>query len=55
MITVNELLRLKCNKRQILEPLMIILSPFAPHICEELWTLLRIKKNINKANYPEFK
>jgi len=55
MITVNELLRLKCNKKQMLEPLLIILSPFAPHICEELWALSGNKESLNKANYPEFK
>ncbi|MBP7499638.1 MAG: leucine--tRNA ligase, partial [Chryseobacterium sp.] len=37
MIAVNELQKLKCNKRAILEPLAIIISPYAPHICEEVW------------------
>ena len=40
MIAVNELTDLKCNKRSILSELTIVLSPYAPHICEELWTLL---------------
>src|SRR5690606_5940018 len=40
MIAVNELSALKCNKRDILEPLTIALSPFAPHIAEELWKQL---------------
>jgi leucyl-tRNA synthetase len=40
MIAVNELTDLKCNKKAILQDLVIILSPYAPHICEELWVLL---------------
>ncbi len=40
MIAVNELQKLKCNKRAILEPLAVIISPYAPHICEELWEKL---------------
>src|SRR5690606_21584221 len=40
MICVNELTDLKCNKRQILQDLIIVLAPYAPHITEELWTLL---------------
>lgn len=44
MIAVNELTKLKTNKRQILEPLAVIISPYAPHITEEIWSLLGIKK-----------
>jgi leucyl-tRNA synthetase len=40
MIAVNELTDLKSNKRKILQDLVVVLSPYAPHICEELWTLL---------------
>ncbi|MCX2575775.1 leucine--tRNA ligase [Pedobacter sandarakinus] len=40
MIAVNELTDLKCNKRSILQEMVVILSPYAPHICEELWVLL---------------
>ncbi len=40
MICVNELSSLKCNKRDVLEPLAVILAPFAPHIAEELWHML---------------
>ncbi|MFA5541787.1 MAG: class I tRNA ligase family protein, partial [Bacteroidales bacterium] len=53
MICVNELTDLKCNKRGILEPLAIILSPFAPHIAEELWSLLGHKDTISFASFPE--
>lgn len=54
MICVNELTALKCNKRAILEPLVIILSPFAPHIAEELWQLLGHKESVLKASYPAY-
>lgn len=54
MICVNELSELKCNKREILEPLTILISSYAPHIAEELWSLLGNKKSITKAEYPEF-
>ncbi|MGB3464757.1 MAG: class I tRNA ligase family protein, partial [Cyclobacteriaceae bacterium] len=54
MITVNELTALKCRKRAILEPLAIILSPFAPHICEEIWQELGHQDSISKADYPVF-
>ena len=40
MIAVNDLQKLKCNKRAILEPLAVVISPYAPHICEELWQIL---------------
>jgi leucyl-tRNA synthetase len=54
MISVNELGALKCNKRSVLEPLLIILSPFAPHICEELWKLCGHDESITLQKYPEF-
>ncbi|MEQ9467853.1 MAG: class I tRNA ligase family protein [Ekhidna sp.] len=54
MIATNELSSLKCNKRAILEPLTIILSPFAPHIAEELWHLLGHDSSVVDASYPEF-
>ncbi|MDD2294285.1 MAG: class I tRNA ligase family protein, partial [Bacteroidales bacterium] len=54
MIAVNELSDLKCNKRSILEPLVIILSPFAPHIAEELWHLLGHNESISFAEFPKF-
>lgn len=55
MICVNELTDLKCNKRKILHDLVIVLQPYAPHITEELWTLLGNEAGrISEANYPEF-
>ena len=55
MICVNELSALKCNKREILEPLAVIVSPYAPHIAEELWSLLGHQESIIFASFPEFK
>lgn len=54
MVCVNELQDLKCNKRSILEPLTIILSPYAPHITEELWQLCGHTNSISKAEWPAF-
>ena len=54
MIAVGELTDLKCNKREILEPLLIVLSPFAPHIAEELWQQLGHAESISFASYPEY-
>jgi len=54
MICVNELTDLKCNKREILEPLNILISSFAPHIAEELWSLLGHNETIAFASFPEF-
>jgi len=55
MICVNELAALKCNKKTILEPLVIALSPYAPHIAEELWQRLGHESSITYAQYPEWK
>ncbi|WP_343318587.1 leucine--tRNA ligase [Sphingobacterium multivorum] len=56
MICVNELTELKCNKRQILEQLVITLQPYAPHITEELWALLGNEAGtLSYASYPVFK
>lgn len=52
MICVNDLIALKCNKRAILEPFIILLSPFAPHIAEELWQLSGHTESITAAPYP---
>ncbi len=54
MICVNELSALKCNNRSILEDLIVIISPYAPHITEELWALLGHKQSIINAAYPTF-
>lgn len=54
MIAVNELNDLKCSKREILEPLIILLSPFAPHIAEELWQALGHNESISYASFPEY-
>lgn len=54
MICVNELTEQKCNKRAILEPLLITLSPYAPHITEELWAQLGHKESIAYASFPAF-
>ena len=52
MICVNELSSLKCNKRAILEPLVILLAPFAPHIAEELWHELGHDTTVCDAQWP---
>ncbi len=54
MICVNELTDAKCNKRSILEPLLICLSPYAPHIAEELWKQLGHTESISTAAFPDF-
>ena len=54
MIALNELQDLKCNKKEILEQIVILLSPFAPHITEELWSLLGNKESVSKASFPEY-
>ena len=54
MIAVNELTDLKCSKREILEPLVILLAPFTPHIAEELWEILGHKESITYASFPEY-
>ncbi|HYF69174.1 MAG TPA: class I tRNA ligase family protein [Ohtaekwangia sp.] len=54
MICCNELSSIKCNKRSILEPLVIALSPFAPHIAEELWEKLGHKETILHATFPTY-
>lgn len=54
MICVNELTDLKCNKREVLEPLLVLISPYAPHITEELWGLLGHQESISTAAFPEF-
>ena len=55
MIALNELQDIKCCNRSILESMTILLSPFAPHICEELWSLLGHKESISFASMPEYR
>ena len=52
MIAVNELQDLKCNKKAVLEPLVVLLAPFAPHIAEELWSKLSNTGLVVDAEYP---
>ncbi|TAF11932.1 MAG: leucine--tRNA ligase [Flavobacteriia bacterium] len=54
MICVNELQQLKCNHRAILEPLAILVSPYAPHIAEELWSALGHEGSIARVAFPKF-
>ncbi|MBA6151610.1 leucine--tRNA ligase [Gelidibacter maritimus] len=54
MIAVNELTAQKCNSKEILEPLLILLSPYAPHIAEELWSQLGHKESIATTAFPKF-
>ena len=54
MICVNELAELKCNKREILEPLAIMVSPYAPHIAEELWHLLGHDTSVVNTTFPVY-
>jgi len=54
MICVNELSQQKCNHRAILEPLAVLISPYAPHIAEELWSALGHKNSISRVAFPKF-
>jgi len=54
MICVNELAQLKCNHRKILEPLAILVSPYAPHIAEELWSQLGHEGSVSTVAFPIF-
>ena len=54
MVCVNELKRLECNKRSILEPLTVLLAPFAPFITEELWGMFGNTSSVHMAEYPVF-
>ena len=52
MICVNDLTAAKCNKRAILEPLLTLMAPFTPHICEELWHLLGHQDTVTLSTWP---
>jgi len=54
MIALNELQDLKCSKKEILEQMVILLSPFAPHITEELWSQLGHTESVSVASFPEY-
>ena len=54
MIAVNELGTLKCSKRAVLEPLVVALAPFAPHIAEELWQKLGHAESVTTAPWPQW-
>ena len=54
MICLNELTALKCNKKAILEKVVVVLSPFAPHICEELWEIMGNNTTICDAEWPAY-
>ncbi|MGM9768545.1 MAG: leucine--tRNA ligase [Candidatus Cryptobacteroides sp.] len=54
MIAVNDLSERKCRSREILEPLAVLLSPFAPHVTEEIWEALGHAVSISKASFPEY-
>ena len=54
MICVNELSSMKCYKKEILEKLVVVLAPFAPHVCEELWETLGHNQTVCDAPWPEW-
>lgn len=54
MILVNKLTELQCNKKEILEPLIILISPFAPHIAEYLWTQAGYENSVTTAPFPKY-
>ena len=54
MIATNELTQLKCQKRAVLEPMVVLIAPFAPHIAEELWERLGHTTSVCDAQWPQF-
>ncbi len=54
MICVNELAAQKCHFREVLEPLAVLIAPYAPHIAEELWQKLGHDTSVTTASYPEY-
>lgn len=54
MIAVNELTSQKCTSREILEPLVVLIAPYAPHIAEELWEKLGNSESVSTAPFPKF-
>lgn len=54
MIAVNELTAQKCNSKEVLEPLLVLIAPYAPHVAEELWSLIGNEASISTASFPKF-
>jgi leucyl-tRNA synthetase len=54
MVCVNELSSLKCKNKSILTNLLICIAPYAPHICEELWSISGITGSVTNAAFPSF-
>ncbi len=54
MICVNELSDLKCHKREILEPLAVLIEPYAPHLAEELWEKLGHNNSVSRVDFPKY-
>ena len=54
MIAVNELTAQKCTSKSVLEPLLVLISPYAPHIAEELWSQLGNSESISTEPFPKF-
>ena len=54
MIITNKLRKINCNKKEILEPLLIVLSPFAPFLCQEIWSKIHGGKNIIDEKFPKY-
>jgi len=54
MIAVNELMALKCHKKSILEDLVVLIAPYAPHIAEELWHALGYTFSVTRAVFPSY-
>jgi leucyl-tRNA synthetase len=54
MVCVNELTDLRCHKRAILEPLLVLLTPYAPHVAEELWHQLGHTATVLDATFPDY-
>lgn len=54
MVCVNELTDLKCNKKAVLEQMLVLLTPYAPHVCEELWQAIGNSGSVLDASFPVF-
>ena len=54
MISINDLIKLRSTSKKVFEELLVLMSPFAPHFCEELWSILGNQNSITKAPWPRF-